>query len=101
MKAYLSEFKICILIRKTTCFVILLYSPLQVSNQVNQNIGGIQDVASNLEQAFKPVTGSNDSVSSPTQESSSHPGVANSRSSSRRSSTNTENRSDNEKSKQR
>ena len=99
MKAYSSKFSK--LKKKTTCFIIILNLQLQVSNQVNQNIGGIQDVASNLEQAFKPVTGSNDSVSSPTQESRSHPGQANSGSSSRRSSTYTENRSNNEKSKER
>ena len=66
-----------------------------MSNQINQNIDGIQDVASNLEQAFKPVTGSNGSVDSPTEESSSNPGQ-NSNTSSRRSSQHTEKRSENE-----
>ena len=67
-----------------------------MSNQINQNIDGIQDVASNLEQAFKPVTGSNGSVDSPTHESSCNPGQ-NSNISSRRSSENTEKRTENEK----
>ena len=78
------------------------YSRLfQVSSQINQFDTGIQDVASNLEQAFKPPSQtSGHSVNTPTQDSNSNPDQNNSIGSSASSEAN-RNSSSSEKSKQR